>query len=166
MSQDLIFHMEIMNNKQRSVFVTIVGIPNVGKSSILNRILGHKIAIVSSKPQTTRTRITGILTDGDDQLVFIDTPGLLKPRNELGEYMVKAINEDLTQACPLVTPETLLVWGADDEDTPLTDGQLMERLMPDAALVAIPDAGHFCFLDQPAAFAAILTSFLPVGGVA
>ena len=84
-----------MNNQQRSVFVTIVGIPNVGKSSILNRILGHKIAIVSSKPQTTRTRITGILTDGDDQLVFIDTPGLLKPRNELGEYMVKAINESV-----------------------------------------------------------------------
>ena len=84
-----------MNNKQRSVFVTIVGIPNVGKSSILNRLLGHKIAIVSSKPQTTRTRITGVLTDGDDQLVFIDTPGLLKPRNELGEYMVKAINESV-----------------------------------------------------------------------
>ena len=65
-----------MNNKQKSVFITIVGVPNVGKSSILNRLLGRKIAIVSSKPQTTRTRITGILTDGDDQLVFIDTPGL------------------------------------------------------------------------------------------
>ena len=84
-----------MNQKQRSAFITIVGVPNVGKSSILNRILGHKIAIVSSKPQTTRTRITGILTDGEDQLVFIDTPGLLKPRNELGEYMVKAINESV-----------------------------------------------------------------------
>ena len=84
-----------MNNNQKSVFVTIVGVPNVGKSSILNRILGRKIAIVSSKPQTTRTRITGILTDGDEQLVFIDTPGLLKPRNELGEYMVKAINESV-----------------------------------------------------------------------
>ena len=68
-----------MNNTKRSAFITIVGIPNVGKSSVLNRILGHKIAIVSSKPQTTRTRITGILTDGEDQLVFIDTPGLLKP---------------------------------------------------------------------------------------
>ena len=77
-----------MNQQQRSAFITIVGIPNVGKSSILNRILGHKVAIVSSKPQTTRNRITGILTDGEDQLVFIDTPGLLKPRNELGEYMV------------------------------------------------------------------------------
>ena len=85
----------IMNEKQKSAFITIVGIPNVGKSSILNRILGRKIAIVSSKPQTTRTRITGILTDGDEQLVFIDTPGLHKPRTELGEYMVKAINESV-----------------------------------------------------------------------
>ena len=84
-----------MNNKKRSAFITIVGIPNVGKSSILNRLLGHKIAIVSSKPQTTRTRITGILTQGDDQLVFIDTPGLHKPKTELGEYMVKAINESV-----------------------------------------------------------------------
>ncbi|MBR1533692.1 MAG: 50S ribosome-binding GTPase, partial [Ruminococcus sp.] len=73
-----------MKQNQRSAFITIVGIPNVGKSSILNRILGHKIAIVSSKPQTTRTRITGILTQGDDQLVFVDTPGLHKPRTELG----------------------------------------------------------------------------------
>ena len=84
-----------MNNQQKSAFITIVGVPNVGKSSILNRLLGHKVAIVSSKPQTTRNRITGVLTDGDDQLVFFDTPGLLKPRNELGEYMVKAINESV-----------------------------------------------------------------------
>ncbi len=84
-----------MNNTKRSAFITIVGIPNVGKSSVLNRLLGHKIAIVSSKPQTTRTRITGILTKGDDQLVFIDTPGLHKPKTELGEYMVKAINESV-----------------------------------------------------------------------
>ena len=84
-----------LRQKQGTVRVMVVGVPNVGKSSILNRILGHKIAIVSSKPQTTRTRITGILTDGEDQLVFIDTPGLLKPRNELGEYMVKAINESV-----------------------------------------------------------------------
>lgn len=84
-----------MNHTKRSAFITIIGIPNVGKSSILNRLLGQKIAIVSSKPQTTRTRITGILTQGEDQLVFIDTPGLHKPKTELGEYMVKAINESV-----------------------------------------------------------------------
>ncbi len=84
-----------MKDNKRSAFITIIGIPNVGKSSILNRILGRKIAIVSSKPQTTRNRITGIYTEGGDQLVFIDTPGLHKPRTELGEYMVKAINESV-----------------------------------------------------------------------
>lgn len=85
-----------MSNKKRSAFISIIGIPNVGKSSILNRLLGCKVAIVSSKPQTTRTRITGILTQGDDQLVFIDTPGLHKPRTELGEYMVRAVNETVS----------------------------------------------------------------------
>jgi GTP-binding protein Era len=84
-----------MKNQKRSAFITIVGVPNVGKSSILNRILGQKVAIVSSKPQTTRTRITGILTEGEDQLVFVDTPGLHKPRTGLGEYMVKAVNESV-----------------------------------------------------------------------
>ena len=84
-----------MKNNLRSAFISILGIPNVGKSSILNRLLGQKIAIVSSKPQTTRTRITGVLTEGDDQFVFIDTPGLHKPKTELGEYMVKAVNESV-----------------------------------------------------------------------
>ena len=73
----------------RSGFVAIVGKPNVGKSSLLNRFLGEKLAIVSSKPQTTRNRITGVLTDGRDQVVFIDTPGLHKPKTKLGEYMVE-----------------------------------------------------------------------------
>ena len=85
-----------MNTKQRSAFAAIVGVPNVGKSSILNRILGQKIAIVSSKPQTTRTRIIGVYTQGDDQLVFIDTPGLHKPRTQLGQYMVRSINESVS----------------------------------------------------------------------
>ena len=84
-----------MDKKRKSAFITITGIPNVGKSSLLNNILKTKIAIVSSKPQTTRTRIMGILTEGDDQLVFIDTPGLHKPKTELGSYMVKAINESI-----------------------------------------------------------------------
>ena len=71
--------------KQRSAFIAIVGKPNVGKSTILNQLVGEKIAIVSKKPQTTRTRIMGVLTQGEDQLVFLDTPGLLKPKNSLGE---------------------------------------------------------------------------------
>ena len=85
--------------------IAIVGRPNVGKSSILNRILGQKITIVSSKPQTTRTRIMGVLTEGETQLVFIDTPGIHKPRTELGKYMVRSIDESVAgvDACLLVT---------------------------------------------------------------
>lgn len=93
-----------MSDNKKSAFIAIVGRPNVGKSSLLNAILSKKIAIVSPKPQTTRTRIMGVLTSGDTQLVFIDTPGLLKPRNRLGEYMVKSVNESVSgvDACILV----------------------------------------------------------------
>ena len=89
---------------QKSAFIAIVGRPNVGKSSIMNRILGQKIAIVSSKPQTTRNRILGVHTSGDTQLVFIDTPGLHKPHNSLGEYMVRSVKESVggVDACLLV----------------------------------------------------------------
>ena len=73
----------------RTAFITITGKPNVGKSTLLNALLGEKVAIVSRKPQTTRNRITGILTKGEDQYVFIDTPGLHRPKTLLGEYMMK-----------------------------------------------------------------------------
>ena len=79
-----------MKMPQKICFVSIMGRPNVGKSTLLNALLGEKVAIVSSKPQTTRNRITGILTEGERQYVFIDTPGLHKPRTLLGEYMMKA----------------------------------------------------------------------------
>ncbi|MBQ7596026.1 MAG: GTPase Era [Clostridia bacterium] len=79
----------------KTAFISIVGCPNVGKSSILNRLLGQKIAIVSDKPQTTRTRIMGVLTNGDTQLVFTDTPGFHKPKNKLGEKMIKAVDESI-----------------------------------------------------------------------
>lgn len=82
-----------MENKTE--FVAIVGRPNVGKSSLLNSMLGQKISIVSPKPQTTRTRIMGVLTQNETQIVFIDTPGLHKPRTHLGEYMVKSVRESI-----------------------------------------------------------------------
>ena len=74
----------------KAAFISIVGRPNVGKSTLLNAMLGEKIAIVSSKPQTTRNRITGILTRGEDQFVFLDTPGIHNPRTMLGSYMLKS----------------------------------------------------------------------------
>lgn len=79
----------------KSAFVAIVGKPNVGKSSLLNLLVGEKIATISDKPQTTRTRITGVLTEGETQLVFIDTPGLHKPKNKLGDYMVKQVTDSV-----------------------------------------------------------------------
>ena len=80
----------------KTAFIAIVGCPNVGKSSLLNKMLGTKIAFVSSKPQTTRTKIMGDLTEGETQLVFTDTPGLHKPRSRLGDYMVKVVNDTVT----------------------------------------------------------------------
>ena len=79
----------------KSAFISILGVPNVGKSSILNRLLGVKVAIISPKPQTTRTKITGILTEGDNQLVFIDTPGFHKPKNKLGQNMMRAVGDSI-----------------------------------------------------------------------
>lgn len=92
------------NTQTKTSFIAIVGCPNVGKSSILNNILGQKIAIVSDKPQTTRTKITGVLTIDEVQLVFIDTPGFHKPRNKLGEKMLDAVNESISgvDACLFV----------------------------------------------------------------
>jgi len=89
-------------------FIAIVGRPNVGKSTLLNALLGEKVAIVSSKPQTTRNRITGILTQGETQYVFMDTPGMHKPRTKLGDYMVRAASDtigDVDAAILVVEPE-------------------------------------------------------------
>lgn len=100
-----------------SCFIAIVGKPNVGKSSILNRLVGQKIAIVSDKPQTTRTRISGIITKDEMQLVFIDTPGLHKPKNVLGEHMVKAVNEGMADVdcCLLVVEADTKITPAEQE---------------------------------------------------
>lgn len=80
----------------RSAFISIVGRPNVGKSTLLNALVGEHVAIVSPKPQTTRNRITGILTRGECQFVFIDTPGIHRARTKLGEYMSGEINQGLS----------------------------------------------------------------------
>lgn len=82
--------------ENKTAFIAIVGRPNVGKSSILNKLLGQKIAIVSDKPQTTRTRIMGVLTIDETQLVFTDTPGFHRPKTKLGEKMVKAVSDSIS----------------------------------------------------------------------
>lgn len=85
-----------MKDNRKSGFVAIIGRPNVGKSTIINAMVGMKISITGPKAQTTRNKILGILTEGDNQIVFVDTPGLLKPNNKLGEYMKKSIDNALT----------------------------------------------------------------------
>jgi len=89
---------------KKTAFIAIVGCPNVGKSTILNALLGEKVAIVSPKPQTTRTRIMGVLTEENRQFVFTDTPGLHRPRTKLGAHMAKAVRDgmDGVDACLLV----------------------------------------------------------------
>lgn len=116
-----------MNTK--SAFVSIVGRPNVGKSSLLNRILGQKVAIVSDKPQTTRTRIMGVCNRAETQLVFIDTPGFHKPRNKLGDSMIKAVGEGMNDVdgCVLVV-EAAPKFGFDPERLPPAELQLIEAI--------------------------------------
>lgn len=80
----------------KNVFAAIIGRTNAGKSSLLNAIVGEKIASVSSKSQTTRTKITGIRNIGDTQLVFMDTPGLHKPKNKLSSHMLDAVKSSVT----------------------------------------------------------------------
>ena len=84
-------------NEHKSGFVSLIGRPNVGKSTLLNRVIGQKVAIMSDKPQTTRNKIQGVFTDNDAQIVFIDTPGIHKPKHKLGDFMMKVAKDTLKE---------------------------------------------------------------------
>ncbi len=97
----------MMHEIKKTAMITIAGRPNVGKSTLTNALVGEKIAIVSSKPQTTRNRIYGVVNKDDTQYIFLDTPGLHKARTRLGDYMVKVVKEsvaDVDAVCLLVEP--------------------------------------------------------------
>ena len=100
-----------MNENFKSGFVAIIGRPNVGKSTLMNHLIGQKIAITSKKPQTTRNRIQTVYTCDEGQIVFLDTPGIHKAKNKLGEYMVnvaeRALNE-VDVVLWLVEPSTFI----------------------------------------------------------
>lgn len=86
-----------MNKEYKSGFVTIIGRPNVGKSTLMNQLIGQKIAITSNKPQTTRNRIQTVLTNEEGQIIFLDTPGIIKAKNKLGEYMLNVATRTLEE---------------------------------------------------------------------
>lgn len=86
-----------MSNTFRSGFISIIGRPNVGKSTFVNQVIGQKIAIISDKPQTTRNKIHGIYTEDDVQMIFIDTPGIHKPKHRLGDYLVRVAKQALNE---------------------------------------------------------------------
>ncbi len=114
---------------KKSAFIAVVGRANVGKSSFVNRAVGEKVAIVSDKPQTTRTKIMGVLTEGETQLVFIDTPGFHKPHNTLGENMMKAVGTGLSDVDAAVfMVEAVTRFKFDPDNLPPAELKLMEEL--------------------------------------
>ena len=100
-----------MNNNFKSGFATLIGRPNVGKSTLMNCLIGQKIAITSNRPQTTRNRIQTVYTSKEGQIVFVDTPGIHKAKNKLGNYMVRIAERSLTEVDVilwLVEPSTFI----------------------------------------------------------
>ncbi|MCB0136202.1 MAG: GTPase Era, partial [Caldilineaceae bacterium] len=106
----------------RSGFVAVIGRPNVGKSTLLNRVLGQKIAITSPKPQTTRDQMLGILTTADAQLLFLDTPGIHRPLHKLGEYMVQVAADTIADA-------DVVLWLVDINTSPTHEDQAIADLL-------------------------------------
>ena len=102
---------------EKSAMITIAGRPNVGKSTLINALVGEKVAIVSNKPQTTRNRITAIVNRGDTQFVLMDTPGFHKPRTRLGDYMVNVVKESVADVdCVLLLVEPVAAVGPQEEE--------------------------------------------------
>lgn len=115
--------------KQTSAFITIIGRPNVGKSSLMNKILGQKVAIVSNKPQTTRTKIMGIKTENENQLVFIDTPGFHRARNELDKNMNKAVSDGMSDVdAAVLVVEASPKFKFDSDNLPPAEIELINQL--------------------------------------
>ncbi len=113
---------EQLPEDHRSGFIAVIGRPNVGKSTLLNRVLGQKIAITSPKPQTTREQLLGVLTEPTYQMIFLDTPGIHKPANKLGEYMMSVVSETLADV-------DLILWLVDANVAPKPEDRAIAELL-------------------------------------
>ncbi|KZE40088.1 GTPase Era [Bhargavaea cecembensis] len=114
----------MLNNREgyKSGFISIIGRPNVGKSTFLNRVVGQKIAIMSDKPQTTRNKVQGVVTTEESQMIFIDTPGIHKPKHKLGDFMMKVAKNTLKEV------DLVLFMANADESLGKGDEFIMEML--------------------------------------
>lgn len=115
--------------EQKSAFIGIIGRPNVGKSSLLNKAIGQKVAIVSNKPQTTRTKIMGVLTNKGTQIVFVDTPGFHKPHNLLGNSMIKAVDSGFSDVdAVILVVDAVPSFKFNPDELPPAELQLIENI--------------------------------------
>lgn len=148
-------------SEYRSGFVTLIGCPNTGKSTLLNRLVGQKIAIVTDRAQTTRNKITGVLTRPGYQIIFLDTPGVMSPKNKLGDYMQK-VTSDAVNEVEAILFVTDALSGVRERDIALMD-RLEKAKAPVYALINKCDAASLSqmnearsVLEQRSFFAGIL----------
>ncbi len=119
-----------MEKEFRSGFITILGKPNVGKSTLMNAMIGEKVAIVSNRPQTTRNRILGVVTHAQDQMVFVDTPGIHEPRTLLGEYMMHSVQDAMDgMDCALLIADASHITDKDLQIVQETAGKKVPKVL-------------------------------------
>ncbi len=143
-----------------SAFIGIVGRPNVGKSSFVNKALGHKVSIVSDKPQTTRTRIMGIINKAELQLVLVDTPGFHCPHNTLGENMIKAVTTGLTDVdAVILIVDAAPKFNLDEGEIPAAEQELIDEISR-RNLKAILGINKIDLLEDKEELLSIITKYM------